>query len=298
MGVGMGNRRGFGIGRAAGVLLVATSLAAHAQMQLHPAPGNPAPTPTQSQRPGRKSPAINAVARPVASRMPANDITNLVGQDMLRDGNLGMMRIVKVEDGETSPSFAVSALALPGFDMTDPDKICVVKLHFPQPLALHSVANEAGMTRYALDFKDCPLQFDVLHRSVLVHRMPKACIFQQVNCAAHPHGLWGPDARTLGPAQAAANDRTRGVNERRMRTLFVMLMHLTHGTKARNQLASEQAHFTTHRVMVCRNYARDAVEDFCALRLTEARVMTLNAALVRAQAAHRRAKMPHQRKNR
>lgn len=289
--VNMGYLRGFG--RAAGMLLALTTLAAHAQMQLHAVVGLPA----GAQAPHRAS-QVNPHPRPTPPRLPPTGIASLIGQDMLLDGAEGMMRIAKASGAQADSHFVVSALALPGTDLSDPDKVCVVKLHLVQPLALHAIVNEAGLTRYALDYKACPLQFDVLHRSVLVHPMAKACVFREVDCAAHPRGLWGPDVRTFGPVQAVANDRARGVIERRMRTLFVMLMHRTRGTTARNQLASDQAHFTTHRVMVCRNYARDAVEDFCALRLTEARVMALDAALVRAQAAHRRAKMPHLRKNR
>ncbi len=211
----------------------------------------------------------------------------------MQNGHQGLMRISRLADG-----FAISALALHGSAISDPDTSCVVKLDLSRPLPLESVANQEGAARYKVGFPACPFSFDVLHRSVLVHNMPKACVFKQADCATQPHGLWGPNAATLGPKQAEANDNARGAAERRMRTLFVMLMHRTRHVSERDQLASQQAHFTTRRVMVCRTYARDVVEDFCALRLTEARVMALDAELMRAQRAHGRAKMPQRRKNR
>ncbi|MBV1705736.1 MAG: hypothetical protein KGQ37_00855 [Hyphomicrobiales bacterium] len=276
------------------MLLVMTGLAAHAQMQLHPDTGPSHPA-ARARRPGL---GAHRAQHAATSRFAGTSIAGLAGEELMRNGDEGMMRIIRIGKAKAAGNFAIAALSLPGIHISDPDKTCVVTLPLGQPLALHAIANDVGLERYGVDYPACPLQFDVLQRSVLVRGKPKACTFQKFDCVAHPRGLWGPDARSFGPAQAAADDSARGYAERRMRTLFVMLMHRTHGNRARDQLASDQAQFTTHRVMVCRNYARDAVEDFCALRLTEARIMALDAALVRAGAGHARAKMTQQRKNR
>ena len=287
-------------------LRAAPAMPAFAQLQLHPSGSIPVGPVVREQVPGSAQvqgrPTLRrplstapktAAQKPVAHLSMSLDLSSLAEQDLMQNGYQGLMHISKQGDG-----FVLAALSLPGADISNPDKSCTVKLHLAQSLPLQSMTNQDGVASYTVGFPACPFSFDVLHRSVLVHKMSKACVFSQVDCATHPEGLWGPNAATLGPIQAAANDRARGVAERRMRTLFVMLMHATRGQVARNQLASEQARFTTHRVMVCRTYAQDAVEDFCALRLTEARAMALDAALVRAHEPHERAKMKHQRKNR
>lgn len=287
-------------------LRAVTGTPAVAQLQLHPAGAVAARPTVRAQIPGRlqaegrpvprralspapKTPATKAYApKSMAGLRSSPDLASLAGQDLMQNGHQGLMRISKQADG-----YVISALVLHGADMSDPDKSCMVKLHLIQPLPLQSLANQDGAARYTVGFPACPFSFDVLHRSVLVHKMPQACVFSQADCATRPQGLWGPDSATLGPKQAAANDRARGAAERRMRTLFVMLMRAIRGTVARDHLARDQARFTTHRVMVCRSYARDAVEDFCALRLTEARGMALDAALVQAHAAQERSKRTH-----
>ncbi|VTZ21295.1 conserved hypothetical protein [Methylocella tundrae] len=45
------------------------------------------------------------------------------------------------------------------------------------------------------------------------------------------------------------------------------------------KIASEQAGFSSEREVACRNYAREDVHGFCALRLTQGRGFALQAAL-------------------
>jgi hypothetical protein len=44
------------------------------------------------------------------------------------------------------------------------------------------------------------------------------------------------------------------------------------------QIASEQAGFSSEREMICRNYLRENIHGFCALRITQARALALQAA--------------------
>jgi hypothetical protein len=48
--------------------------------------------------------------------------------------------------------------------------------------------------------------------------------------------------------------------------------------EAIKQIASEQAGFSSEREVICRNYLREDIHGFCALRITQARALALQAA--------------------
>ena len=64
-----------------------------------------------------------------------------------------------------------------------------------------------------------------------------------------------------------------------MRTNFrALLASVGKDQEAVKKIVGEQAGFSSEREMTCRNYLREEIHGFCAVRITQARALALQAA--------------------
>ncbi|MGH6868730.1 MAG: hypothetical protein ACREDA_07665, partial [Methylocella sp.] len=83
----------------------------------------------------------------------------------------------------------------------------------------------------------------------------------------------------FGPDQTKQLERERGRAESAMLARFhALLTSAGKDKEAIKQIAGEQAGFSSEREVICRKYVREDVHGFCALRITQARALALQAA--------------------
>ena len=88
---------------------------------------------------------------------------------------------------------------------------------------------------------------------------------------------------TISVARAKEMEKARPKAETTMRANFKALLSNAGKDKiAIKKIAGEQAGFSSEREMLCRDYANETVNGFCALRITEARAASLAARLAGA----------------
>lgn len=228
--------------------------------------GLPAPGPAQAPGQGAAAPAP---PRPTAVRMPGEEA--VVGRDLKRNGNAGMLRIERAGGGLTA------RVVLEGTSVARPGQACQVRIADGQPVPLSARGRPAGSLRYALEASACPLAFDILEESVLVREPEAVCTFQEADCQVEVRGLWGPEPARLLP-QAKAIESARGAADKAVRENYRAMTARAKPAETRT-VAAEQAAFSSERTMACRDYAREGTLGFCHARFTEARAAELAARL-------------------
>ncbi|CAJ0866073.1 hypothetical protein AMST5_01825 [freshwater sediment metagenome] len=270
------------ISRAAGAVaffcVAAAATPASAQLAL---PGAVAPTPegtvTSPSRPKKKlsSGEIGSARGPVVMpKAPSED--TIIGKTLKLDGNGSAVEFSRASGGELQ----VSKLTLSGDRLSRSGEECRVDIA-GMPLKLTSRDSGAGLRRYQVaSFPACPFTLDVLDGAVLVTNDGKACEIKEADCRADPSGLWGMPENEFDPAKAEEMLGSRAKVEKTVRSDFKALYDRNSKDKpVRNFVVKEQAGFSSWREEVCRTYAKESDFGYCALRLTEARVIALGAQL-------------------
>ncbi len=264
-------------GLAVGLVVVLASLPpASAQLMLpgafHGPRSDPAP-----HAPGGAGESGSAAAAPgnaKPARLPPASEATLVGRELSRDGSKGAMAF-----GTTAAKgLEISSLSLAGEEIARPGAPCRVDVVAGTPIEARFTGRPGGLSRYEVAIAACPFAFEVLDGAVLVARDPKSCAFAAAGCVVDPTGLWGPRGDPIDARQLEQWERARARAEASMRANFrALLASAGKDREAVKRIAGEQAGFSSERSVACATYAGEDVHGFCALRLTEARAIALQA---------------------
>ena len=230
------------------------------------APSNAARPKTRAHATGE---AGDAPVPVVAAKVPSAQ--SLAGQMLFLNG-----RKSQVGFDAKDKALIVSRLTLVGQKLSNPRQDCDVT---PQtgPIATTDLGRPDGLSRFRLDLPACPITFDVLDGAALAIGDPPSCDFREADCKVPTDGLWGPQPGNLGPAQVKATERARAQAESAVRNDYRLLVSLTKDRPTIMGYAREQAGFTSAREEICRDYSGEGRHNYCAARLTEARVAALKA---------------------
>lgn len=255
--------------------LIAPQAPAHAQLQL---PGA-APAPTAvGQRLAPPPSAAPRVARDpdahfVAARPPG--VEAVLGKTLSLLGARGALEIRKIGDDLVS-----SRLTLSGDKISRPNQACEVALDAAGPVHFTALGAPEGLQRLALDSPACPLTLDILDGAARVASPQGACLFTEADCRVEAAGLWGPPGASFSDKDIKALEKARGATEKAMRDHFrALLDRLKKDKPAADVAIRRQAGFSSERALACRDYDREEIAGFCALRLTQARDFALQARL-------------------
>ena len=247
---------------------------ARAQMAL---PGAVAPTPAGSiTSTGASKKNVGGMGearvKAVMPKAPADD--TIVGKTLKHDGAGSEIQIAR-----SGSDLQIARLVFAGDRLSRSGEQC--KFEAPgAPLRLTTRDSASGLRRYQLDLPGCAFSFDVLDGAILASNEGKACEFRQADCRADPEGLWGMGETEFDPKTAGEMLESRARVEKTVRSNFRALYDRNKGDKpVRAFVVREQAEFSSWREEICRSYARESDFGYCALRLTEARVILLGAQL-------------------
>jgi hypothetical protein len=223
-----------------------------------------------------------AAAGPAIAPKPPTDDA-IVGKPLYQDGERSIVEFQRV-GGETR----LSRLTLTGDRMSRSGDSCRIDVT-PTPLKLTPREGDAGLRRYKVEFPACPFSFDVLDGAILVTVESGVCEIKAADCRIDPTGLWGEKDFDDKRGKQMLNTRARV--EKTVRADFRLLYTKNKKDKPlRKLLVREQAGFSSHREEICRNYLQEADYGYCALRVTEARALTLGTQL--AEGVKRPADLP------
>lgn len=262
-------------GLAALLVGLSTALPASAQLML-PGAVRKLPPEGASNAPGSAAPmgADVGQAKPKPVRLPAPSEATIVGRDLRRDGSMGLMSF---RSGAAN-GLEISRLSLAGEEVANREAPCQVDVVAGAPIETRSTGRLGGLARYEVDIAACPFSFEVLDGAVLVTRDPKTCTFEAANCRVDPTGLWGPRGDSIDERQIKQWERARAQAEANMRENFrALLASAGKDKEAVKRIAGEQAGFSSERSVACSTYAGEDQHGLCALRLTEARAIALQA---------------------
>ncbi len=211
----------------------------------------------------------------IAPKPPSED--GVLGKALYLDGSRS-----SVELDRAGGRLEVTKLTLTGDSITHSGESCRVEVS-GMPLRLDARDNDAGLHRYQADLPACPFVLDVLDGAILVTNQGGACELKAADCRSDPVGLWGVGASDLDmkdPKRAKEMLASRARIEKTVRADFRALYAKYKKDKPlRQYLVREQAGFSAHREEICRAYAQEADFGYCALRVTEARALTLGTQL-------------------
>jgi hypothetical protein len=206
----------------------------------------------------------------IAPKPPSDDA--IVGKPLYQDGSRSVVEFQNA-GGETR----LSKLTLTGDRMSRSGDSCRVEVT-ETPLKVTRRVGDAGLRRYQIDFPACPFSFDVLDGAILVANEGGACEIKAADCRIDPNGLWGEKDFDEKRGKQMLNTRARV--EKTVRADFRLLYDKNKKDKPlRKLLVREQAGFSSRREEICRNYIQEADYGYCALRVTEARALTLGTQL-------------------
>lgn len=212
-------------------------------------------------------------AKPADVKPPGEE--TILGRELARDGLAGGI----IFQRDSNKLIELTHLTIPGEAISHPGEPCRVDVVAQAPIPTKFSGRPDGVSRYEVEIGACPFSFDVLEEAVLVTRTPQTCDFAAADCRVDPTGLWGPQGRSIGPDQEKLFERERGRAEISMRAKFhALLASVGKDKNAIKKIAGEQAGFSSAREVICRDYAREDAHGFCALRITQARVLALQAA--------------------
>ena len=211
--------------------------------------------------------------KPAGLKPPSEE--TIFGQELSRDGFAG---IIAFQRG-SSNGLEITRLSIAGEEISHPGKQCQVEVVAGTPIQTNFAGRPNGVSRYEVEIETCPFSLDVLEGAVLVTRTPRTCDFRAADCRVDPAGVWGPPGNTIGPDQTKQLERERGrVDSAMLAKFHALLTSAGKDKEAVKQIASEQAGFSSEREVICRNYSREDIHGFCALRITQARALALQAA--------------------
>lgn len=209
----------------------------------------------------------------------APGIASVAGRPLMLNGRAGLLQISG--DDKTA---TIDKLELAGESVSDPSQRCVVDIVGEKPILAASAGRPDGLERFEADVPACPVPFDVLDGAVLVPSQITACVFKAADCRTAPGGLWGPEGDSL-VGDAAKIVKERAEAERAMARVVRAIEDRAKDDPAAASLASDQNAFAGARDELCRNYAKESLHGYCALRATQARTALLETRLEALKAA-------------
>jgi hypothetical protein len=244
---------------------------ARAQLMLPGAlQASPSPAGNTGQNPAGTVPGK---PKPAGPKPPSED--TILGRDLSRDGFAGTLTFRR----DSGKGIEVTRLSLTGEEISHPGGQCRVDVVADEPIQTKFSGKPKGVSRYDVAIAACPFSFEVLDGAVVVSRVPPTCDFPAADCRVAPAGLWGPPGNSFDSGQVKQFERERGLAESMMRAGFRALLKSAGKDKdAIKKIAGEQAGFSSERDVTCRNYVGEEVHGFCALRITQARALALEAA--------------------
>jgi hypothetical protein len=216
--------------------------------------------------------------RPASSAKPAKPavavgIASLVGRPLMLNGKSGLLQL----SGDDN-AIIVDKLQLAGEGVSDSSQRCVVDIVGETPIEATNVGRPDGLERFEAKVPACPIAFDVLDGAVLVPTQITACVFKAADCQTTPGGLWGPDGASLvGDAAKIVKDRAEA--ERTMGKILHTIEDRAGDSTQAADVVRDQKGFAGQREELCRDYVKESVHGYCALRVTEARAALLRTRL-------------------
>ncbi|WP_139223535.1 hypothetical protein [Methylocapsa palsarum] len=236
---------------------------------LQAAPPSDAAPATPGARPGAAGPS-----KPRTAGQKAPTEAGIVGRDLVREGAAGVMAF----QSGAGKSLEITRLSFTGAGIANSHEACRVDVVADAPIELKPAGRAHGLARYDAAVEACPFSLEILDGAVLVSKLAAPCDFAQADCRVDPAGLWGPAGDSIDDKQIKVMERERARAEGAMRTNFRALLSSAGKDKAAiKQIAADQAGFSSEREVACHNYRKEEVHGFCALRLTEARALALQA---------------------
>jgi hypothetical protein len=231
-------------------------------------PASPSTAPRNTQSPG-SGPAKR-------SKPPAESA--IVGQTLSLNGTRGAL-VIEKDGGD----LRVTRLVLTGAKVSHPNQSCEVAMGEDGPIKLKPLGVPDGVARFELQSSACPLLIDLLGGALRVSAPYGACVFPQADCRADVAGIWGPSGGSFSDAQIKTFERERAGLEKSVQARFrELLAKFKKKPDLAKPLVKEQADFGAARSKACRDYEKEETHGFCALRLTEARDLSLQARLADA----------------
>jgi hypothetical protein len=246
----------------------------HAQLVLPgaaPAAPQGAAAPAKPKHAGALSQGAGASAKsPNAPTAPG--VAGLVGRPLLLNGKSGLLQISGDDKMVT-----IDKLQLAGEGVSDPSQQCVVDIVGEKPIEATNVGRPDGLERFEADIPACPISFDILDGASLVPSQITACVFKAADCQTSPGGLWGPDGSSLTDAATIVKERAQA--EKAMAKVLQSIQARAADSPSAANLVRDQTAFTGQRDDACRDYVKESLLGYCALRLTEARTALLETRL-------------------
>ncbi|HEX9167775.1 MAG TPA: lysozyme inhibitor LprI family protein [Roseiarcus sp.] len=196
-------------------------------------------------------------------------VAGLAGRPLMLNGKLGLLQISG--DDKTA---TIEKLRLAGESVSDSSQRCVVDIVGENPIQATSVGRPDGLERFEVNVPACPFSFDVVDGAALAPSQITACVFKAADCQTGPGGLWGPDGASL-VSDAAKFAKERAEAEKAMAKAVRAIEDRAKDSPEAADLIRDQNGFAGQRDDSCRDYAKESVHGYCALRLTEARTALL-----------------------
>jgi hypothetical protein len=241
----------------------------HAQLAL-PGAAPAAPEGAKVAPAKHKSSGSSAKETAAKAGLPPG-IASVAGRPLMLNGKSGLLQISG--DDKTA---TIDKLQLAGESVSDSSQRCVVDIVGEKPILATSAGRPDGLERFEADVPACPFAFDILDGAALAPSQISACVFKAADCQTIPAGLWGPDGASL-TGDAAKFVKERAAAEKAMAKIVRALQAKDSPDAA--SLVRDQNAFAGQRDELCRDYAKESIHGYCALRVTQARTALLRARL-------------------
>jgi hypothetical protein len=189
------------------------------------------------------------------------------------NGKSGLLQISG--DDKTA---TIDKLQLAGESVSDSSQRCVVDIVGEKPIQATADGRPDGLERFEADVPACPFSFDVLDGAALAPSQITACVFKAADCQTSPGGLWGPEGASL-VGDAAKFVKERAEAEKAMAKAVRAVQDRAADSPEAAELLRDQNGFAGQRDDICRDYAKESVHGYCALRVTQARTALLETRL-------------------
>jgi hypothetical protein len=203
----------------------------------------------------------------------APGVAGIAGRPLMLNGKSGLLQISG--DDKTA---TIDKLQLAGESVSDSSQRCVVDIVGENPIQATSVGRPDGLLRFEANVPACPFSFDVLDGAALAPSQITACVFKAADCQTGPGGLWGPDGASL-VGDAAEFTKERAEAEKAMAKAVRAIQDHAANSPDAADLIRDQNGFAGQRDDTCRDYVKESVHGYCALRLTQARTALLETRL-------------------
>jgi hypothetical protein len=209
----------------------------------------------------------------LAKPAPAAGVASLIGRPLMLNGKSGLLQI----SGDDN-AIIVEKLQLAGEGVSDSTQRCLLDIVGETPIEATNIGRPDGLERFEAKVPACPIAFDVLDGAVLVPAQITACVFKAADCQTTPGGLWGPEGASL-VGDAATIVKERAEAERTMGKILHIIEDRAEDSPRAADVVRDQKGFAGQREELCRDYVKESIHGYCALRVTEARAALLRTRL-------------------